>query len=247
MPMPNRAGKFRAEILDAGIVESGDNKLATVILKLHLVDELLGGEWKEIVGEGLEITAYNYLEKRDGSVNTKTVDSLRKTFPRWDGSDLTYWDLLTGEHLMCQVTLGFETYNNKERIKVQWVDPYDSAHGGDIPKASAEERRSIMNRLGAKLRANSGGTSVPPRTAAPASKAPAAPAQTKAPPAAPAPTATMDEAWEMFELKNKDMAPDDKPGAWFAYIKEHTGKTDPVNVTPQEWGKIKGLMDEIPF
>lgn len=239
MTMPNRAGKFRAEVIDGGVAESGQQKLATVVLKLRLLDELIGGEWRGISTEGLEITSYNYLEKKDGTVNTKTVESLRKAFTDWDGADLAYWDGSAGSRV--QATLEFERYNGEDRLKVRWINPYDDAPGGaEIKKATPEERRAILNRLGAKLRATSGGTPVPPKSAAPK----AAPSK---PPVNTSIKATMDEAWAEFEQRNNEMGEQDRVNAWFAYIKTHTGKDDPAAVTPEEWGKIKSMLDEIPF
>lgn len=245
MPMPNRDGRFRAEVKDAGITESGKNKLATVQIRLSLIDEQAGGEWKNVEREGMEITAYCYLERKGGSVNTRTVESLRESFPEWDGADLAYWDRSAGQ--MCQVTLGYEQYDGKDRLKVQWINPYDSTPGGDMKKAGPEERRSIANRLGAKLRAMSSGSPVPPRPA-PTKPAPSAPPSRpktqEDDPRGPI-TSTEEKCWELFQNKNEKLPEAEQGAAWFKFLKDNVGKDE--NLTPQDWGKISCLLDEIPF
>ena len=59
-----------------------------------------------------------------------------------------------------QIKLAYETYDNKTRLKVQYIDAEDATPTG-VPKADDAARRSIATRLGARLRANAGDTPTP--------------------------------------------------------------------------------------
>lgn len=159
--LPNREGRFKATILDHGVSETGPNNLATFVCQYKPVAELANGEWVD-VDEDFEISGYHYLEKRDGSINQVTVDSLKAAFG-WDGRDPFWLQDADMSGVVVQIKLGFEDYNGKQRIKVQFVDAEDST-GGSVPKSDDNSRRSLNNRLGSKFRALAGAglAGVPP-------------------------------------------------------------------------------------
>ncbi len=255
--LPDREGRFKARILEHGVSETGPNNLATFVCRFQLVQELSGAEWIH-VDQDLDITGYFYLEKKDGSLNSITIDNLKAAFG-WDGRD-PFWlqDSDFSEHVV-QVKLAIEEYNGKSRVKVKYVDA-EHASPTDVPQADDNERRTIGSRLGAKFRANAGGTPVPapkPATSRPTPPAPPAPPATKAgapstsKPLTPAPsnagaataslpqTATMQQAWEaLVKACPPKWAQADIESEWFRILGElFPGKT-PEALSPQEWGIV---------
>ena len=131
---PKREGLFHGYPAEIGIDETGPNNLATCIIRFDLYEELqASGEWADCADEKWEITRYFYLECRDGSLNEITLDSLKNSLG-WDGRD-PFWLQETdlSEHAV-QVKLGFEQYNDKTRLRVQYLNPHGSM-GGGISKA----------------------------------------------------------------------------------------------------------------
>jgi hypothetical protein len=84
--LPNREGRFKAVILEHGVAETGKNNLATFVCRFQLEDELVQNEWVHL-DELLDITGYLHLEKKDGSLNTITIDALKAAFGWDDRSD----------------------------------------------------------------------------------------------------------------------------------------------------------------
>lgn len=253
--LPNREGRFKANILEHGVAETGPNHLATFICKFGLLQELAGSEWIA-VDEDLDITGYFYLEKKDRSINTMTVESLKEAFG-WDGRDplwLQDTDFVSSG-LMVQVKIGFELYNNKQRIKVQFVDAADAAPAS-VQKADDATRRNLSSRLGSKLRALAGGTpvSAPQPAGQPKAPTPAAPPQPRAvatpvPPELAAP-ATMNEVWTQFtQACPKKFSPQQVEEEWFRIMGELFPGKSQDTLTPDEWGLMRdrGIPAIIPF
>jgi len=229
MTMPTRAGRFRAQVLDRAVSETGPNHLATFMAKFHLLQELDPAEgWQDIAEESLQITGYFYIEKKDGALNDKLITSLRDTF-KWDGRD-PMW-LEENPIPDCQVTLEFDSYEGKQRLRVQYVDAYESEGPMAIAKGTPAQKKALVNRLGPKLRALSGGT---PANAGPpkADK----PKRSKPPAGKPA-TATVDEAWGAIEAKGNEVKLDETAIAseWFRIIKAVANVDQPEMVTPEQW------------
>ena len=226
-----------------------------MIVRYRLFEELDGSAWADCAAECLEITGYHILEKKDGSLNQGAIDALKATLG-WDGRD-PFW-LQDNVHLLVdhpvQVKLGFEEYNGSTSLKVQFLNPYGS-RGGSIPKADDDLRRTVGNRLGAKFRAQAGGTPAPapkpagkPQPPRPAAK-PAPAAKTPA-----APPATMEQAWEEFS-KHCPLPPEgkwDQAGIekeWFRILAELFAGKQPGQLGPAEWGIMlaEGPAKIIPF
>lgn len=230
--LPNREGRFKASIGEHGVAETGPNNLATFVCEFHLVQELANGEWIP-VDEDLSISGYFYLEKKDGSLNTVTIDQLKDAFG-WDGRD-PFWlqDTDFTDHVV-QVKLVFEEYGGKTRIKVQYVNPEDWA-GGGVPTADDSMRRSIAGRLGAKLRANAGGSPAPAPRPAPGSR----PGSVTTTSPSSAPTATMEQAWEAFanacpEKWSRQNIEDE----WFRVLEEMFSGKQPEQLTGTDWARV---------
>ena len=169
--LANRAGSFNAYPLNIGIGETGPNNLATCTIDFALVEEVVNGEWRDCTDEGLTILGYFYLEKRDGSVNHFAIHVLKKALG-WDGRDPFWLQDTDLSKQPVQVKLAYETYEGRQRLKVQFLNPYGAAPTG-VSKADDATRRSINLRLGAKLRAQAAAraaTTAPPAPAPPQEK-----------------------------------------------------------------------------
>jgi hypothetical protein len=230
--LPNREGRFKATILEHGVAETGPNNLATFVCQFQLVEELANGEWIP-VEEDFDITGYSYLEKRDGTLNTRTIDALKAAFG-WDGRDPFWLQDADFSQLVVQVKLTFETYDNKTRIKVKWVDAEDATPAG-VPQADDSMRRSIGTRLGAKLRANAGGTPAPaPKPTQGSRPAPPKPKNSAAAPASSG--LTMQQAWETFvKACPEDASQEHIESEWFRILGELFPGKQPAQLTPAEW------------
>ena len=233
--LPNREGRFKAAILEHGVNETGPNNLATFVCRFRLNQELVNGEWAP-VDEDFDIVGYFYLEKKDGSLNSITIDMLKAAFG-WDGRD-PFWlqDADLGEHVV-QVKLTFEEYEGRTRIKVQYVDA-ENASPASVPQADDTARRSIGSRLGAKFRANAGGTPAPaPKPPAGSKPTPTKPKAATAPlPGAP-PVATMQQAWETFvKACPSNWQQTDIESEWFRILGELFPGKQPDELKPTDWG-----------
>ena len=257
--LPSREGLFNAYPVDIGIDETGPNNLATCIINFRLYEELQpSGEWADCSHENFDISGYFYLEKKDGSLNTVTVDALKAALG-WDGRD-PFWLQETdlSAHAV-QVKLGFEEYNGKTRIKVQYLNPFGSTGGGGVTKADPTTRKSIANRLGSKLRATAGPAPVPAKPAAQPKLPPAKPKVAPSPKPLPEPgpqqqapwQTTMEQAWEEFVKccppPKWDQAATEKE--WFRILAELFPGKQPDQLTPADWGVMlaEGPGKIIPF
>ena len=63
--LANREGLFNAYPVDIGLGETNQNKLLQVVIKYRLVEELANGEWTDCSAEGMEISGFHVLEKKD--------------------------------------------------------------------------------------------------------------------------------------------------------------------------------------
>jgi len=262
--IPNREGLFNAYPAEVGVDETGPNKLATCIIKFKLYEELqASGEWADCAADNYEITAYLYLEKRDGSLNTITLDSLKSALG-WDGRD-PFWlqDTDLSQHAV-QLKLAFEEYNGKTRLKVQYLNPFGSTGAGGVTKADGAAKTAIRNRLGSKLRAIAGPaqpatakSAAPPKLPPAKPKAPPASAPPSAPAPAPAPEpeasdeATMEQAWEEFakHCDGEKWTQEAVEKEWFRILGELFPGKQPDELAPAEWAVMRdeGPAKIIPF
>ena len=242
--LPNREGLFHAYPASIGIDEIGNNKLATCVVNFSLFEELVDGQWVSCEGEALDVTGWFFLEKKDGSVNTSTIDSLKAAFG-WDGRDMFWLQDTDLSQQAVQVKLAFEEYQGKNRIKVKFLNPYGSAPSGGVTKADEGKRRSLSARLGAKFRALAGGTPAP--APKPAGK-PVPPGSKPAP--KPAKTATMDEAWKVFSAACKsDWTQEQIEAEWFRVLSVLFPTKKVEDLTPAAWGVMieEGPSKIVPF
>lgn len=262
--LANREGLFHAYPLAIGLGETREKKLLQAVIQYRLVEELADNQWADCSGQSLEITGYHIMEKKDHSLNENTISALKAAFG-WDGQD-PFW-LQDNAEALCQqpvqLKLGFEEFNGQQNLKVQFLNPYGAKGSGGVPKADDDFRRGVSNRLGAKFRANAGGTPANPpkpagKPAAPAASAPAKPAPPKPTPPAAAPIAataiapaTMEQAWAAFtgHCTDEKWTQDAIEKEWFRIIADLFPGKQPDQLTPAEWGRMlaEGPGNIIPF
>jgi len=262
--IPNREGLFNAYPAELGVDETGPNKLTTCIIKFKLYQELhASGEWADCAADNFEITAYFYLERKDGALNTITIDALKASLG-WDGRD-PFWLQETdlSQHAV-QLKLAFEEYGGKTRMKVQYLNPFGSTGTGGVTKAEGAAKIAIRNRLGSKLRAQAGpAQSAPAKPAAPPNLPPAKPkapsmpalklpdAPAPQPAGAPSPEATMAVAWAEFikRCDGEKWTQEAVEKEWFRILAELFPGKQPDQLTPADWAVMRddGPAKIIPF
>lgn len=238
--LPNRDGRFLATIAEVGINESGKPPKLCVVLTFNLSQEKTADGWKNIESEGMSIPGYFYLEKNDGSLNDKTIDNFKEVL-MWDGK--TIEKLTQAKEALVQVTLGWDEYEGKRRIRVQWLNKSDSEPG---VKHDPDAVKRAQSRLGAKLRAYSGGSAVPATTP------PATPPQVAAPAASsdgfPWEASSADACWSEFTKKFPNLPQAAIGKGWNDLIQRtHPGCADINTLTPEQWGEVWAEMNKPDF
>jgi hypothetical protein len=189
------------------------------------------------------------LVKADGTIQTKTTDTLKAVFG-WDGVD-PFWLMDNSEDGKPMREVEFEIVGGPETgdkggvyFKSQWLNPL----GGGMKTPAAADRRSVLAKYGSKFAALAG-ASAP--TAKPAPAAPKAPPARKAAPVAPppgAPTATMEEAWSALNEAHAGQPAEVIEKHWFDTIARIFPNKSNTDLKPHEWGKLKTeFRDDIPM
>lgn len=241
----DREGEFRASILEHNVNTTGPNDLTTFICGFLLVSERVGGDWEPVEGD-LELTHYFYLENRDSSLNDINLKSIEKAFG-WDNGDMQWLQDTDFSELLVRVTLEFETFDGKTRLKVRYLNHVDSVAG--VGPADSKTMMAMQAKLGAKLRARRGGVPRPAPAPQAGTKPKAAPT---AKPAAKPPAAkimTQNEAWVAFNnlMPGADAALVESE--WFRIRGVVFPKCSPEKMTPTDWAAFVGSAAEhvVPF
>ncbi len=203
------------------------------------------------------------LVKADGTIQTKTTDTLKAVFG-WDGVD-PFWLMDSSLDGGAMRDVEFEIVGGPETgdkggqyFKSQWLNPL----GGGMKTPLAADRRSVLAKYGSKFQAlaSSATTGNPargdarPTGAAPQHRptaAPKVPTAPKSPPIAPppgAPTATMEEAWAALNEANTGKPAEAIEKLWFDTIARLFPNKSNTDLKPHEWGKLKTeFADAIPM
>ena len=194
------------------------------------------------------------LVKADGTIQTKTTDTLKAVFG-WDGVD-PFWLMDNSEDGGALRAIEFEIVGGPETgdkggqyFKSQWLNPV----GGGMKTPTAANRESVLARYGNKFAALAGSSATTGKSPAmpPVAQRAAAPqAAPKIPtvPSGPPQGATMEEAWAQLNESNpgKDGAAIER--IWFDTIAKLFPNKSNTDLKPQEWGKLKlEFKDEIPM
>ena len=273
MPQIDRVGTWGAMITSCVVNETGDNKLTTLIIEMKIDREAQpDGEgkpqWVDVAAEGLYVTQWLYLEKKNGSLNTMSIDQARQALGWEDGIGWFEENDVSGE--MVQVTTKEETYQGKQQIRAGWLSKYDSAGptsgGGNAEPADADTMRRMKGRMDSKLRAIAGGTqqkptAVPEKPTAPDKKTvgkvpPKGKPAKKAPPAPaaadePAGESTLEDAWGVFVAACPEKWDDATVQQnWYDIMAHLIPDKRQQDFTPADWHRMQteGVeLIEIPF
>ena len=187
------------------------------------------------------------LVKADGTIQTKTTDTLKAVFG-WDGVDpFGLMDNSVDGGAMRDVE--FEIVGGPETgdkggqyFKSQWLNPL----GGSMKTPAAADRRSVLAKYGSKFQALAGVTATPGKSAAPT--APKAPPVPKSAPVAPPQGATMEEAWATLNEANPGKPAEALEKIWFDTIAKLFPNKSNTDLKPHEWGKLKAeFADALPM
>jgi len=189
------------------------------------------------------------LVKADGTIQTKTTDTLRAVFG-WDGVD-PFWLMDNSEDGKAMRSVEFEIVGGPETgdkggvyFKSQWLNPL----GGGMRTPVAADRRSVLAKYGSKFQALAGvsATAAKPVPATP--KAPPVPRAVLTAPPAGALAATMEEAWAALNEAQAGKPAEAIEKAWFDTIARLFPNKSNTDLKPQEWGKLKAeFQDDIPM
>ena len=194
------------------------------------------------------------LVKADGTIQTKTTDTLKAVFC-WDGAD-PFWLMDNSEDSGPMRSVEFEIVGGPETgdkggqyFKSQWLNPL----GGGMKTPAAADRRSVLAKYGNKFAALAGvsaTTSKSPAMPPMAQRAAAPQAAPKIPtvPSGPPQGATMEEAWATLNEANPGKSPVEVEKIWFDTIAQLFPNKSNTDLKPHEWGKLKAeFADDIPM
>ena len=218
-------GTYSGTVKDVAVYLRGDNNRLSAAFRV------------EIEGKDLKYNAW--LELNDGTISTKTIDGLRKSFPKWDGTIETLDDISVVENVA--VSCVIENEQDREDpakwwTRIKWMNP-PGGGGAELPvKAS---KATLAAKYGAKFRALAGGVPAKQMTLPPPPFAPVGP------PVPPVAESTLEACWASVEKESasREVA----EARWFALLAK-VGK-DQAIMTGADWGRvmveIKG--DQIPY
>ena len=203
-----------------------------------------------IVDTGFTFKHTLVLVKADGTIQTKTTDTLKAVFG-WDGLD-PFWLMDNSIDDGAMRSVEFEIVGGPETgdkggqyFKSQWLNPL----GGGLKTPVAADRRSVLAKYGSKFAALA--SSATTTVAKPAPAAPKAPPVPKTAPLAPppgAPTATMEEAWSALNEAQTGKPAEAVEKIWFDTIARVFPNKSNTDLKPHEWGKLKAeFQDQIPM
>ena len=198
--------------------------------------------------EGFTFKHTMVLVKADGTIQTKTTDTLKAVYG-WDGAD-PFWLMDNSEDGAPMRAVDFEIVGGPETgdkggqyFKSQWLNPL----GGGSKTPMAADRRSVLAKYGNKFKALASSAPAMPKVPTASSVRNGRPGGPSLPPPVAAPS-TMEDAWATLNESNpgKDSAALEK--IWFETIAKLFPNKPNSDLKPHEWGRLKAeFADEIPF
>ena len=225
----DRAGRFGMYGKSFAVGEK--NGKTVVNIEFSVATEYLNKMWVQIA-EDISLWKECYIEKNDGTLNTSTIDQLKRAFG-WDGRDVFWFEDTDLSAKGVQADVEADEYKGVVKYKIAWLHSGESDPDRKSKKSTDAERRALNARLGAKLRAFAG--------AAPAV------APTPAPPAPPTPT---DAAWEIFRAKcPKDFTVKQCEVQWFTALEAIFPSVRAEDLTVEQWARFDAESGKhiIPF
>ena len=196
------------------------------------------------------------LVKADGTIQTKTTDTLKAVFG-WDGVD-PFWLMDQSADGGAMRDVDFEIVGGPETgdkggqyFKSQWLNPL----GGGMKTPAAADPRSVLAKYGSKFQALAGGGGQKSEARSQNGGVPRVPTAARASQPPPPPSgppqgapATMEEAWAALNEANTGKPAEIIEKAWFDTIARLFPNKSNTDLKPHEWGKLKAeFTDEIPM
>lgn len=146
----DRAGNFRAEIIEYGMKEFQSGAVA-VQIKVALKEIWNHDEetWEPWEDYGMEAFGSIFVVGKEGNLNERGVKSLVNN-AGWDG-DFNSIANRTWEPALCQVNIKAEVYNNVTTYKVAFVNHFDSVPG-TMGMLDEDKVKDLAARFGASAR-----------------------------------------------------------------------------------------------
>ena len=250
--MMPEAGTYRIDLV--GRREVYQNERGVLVFTLDCIVEPM---------QDIHIKAYQSLTRRDGSLNKRTIQDLKKILG-WDGQDpFALQDMdITGRSFEIVVA-----DRNDQSGKPMRSVKYINALGGKAEETSVD-RATILAQFGSQFRALSGGVPIAPRPSAPAPPV-APPAEAPKPvytpenntlpgtelvPPAPPPPEPMPDAppvgqideggcWQLFCQAAADgTTPDELGRKWDPYCRDVTGVENRSDMGPAAWRTVETAL-----
>jgi hypothetical protein len=195
------------------------------------------------------------LVKADGTIQTKTTDTLKAVFG-WDGVD-PFWLMDSSVDGGPMRSVEFEIVGGPETgdkggvyFKSKWLNPL----GGGMRTPVAADRRSVLAKYGSKFQAlaNVGGQKSEVRGQGAPSRVPPVPGAARPTPLAPATNSyqpsSMEEAWAALNEAQNGRPAEAIEKTWFDTIARLFPNKSNTDLKPQEWGKLKEeFADNVPM
>lgn len=226
--LPKIEGRYIAQPIEWTVEESGDNRIPTFVCKFDLLQVLQNEGWNDVSDQ--QIIGYFFIFKKDGTINTNTVDSLKAALG-WDGRGIS--SLADGEwsHTEVQLTIGSEEYKGKTQMRVKYINPRDWTPTG--LEKDPQVVQSLEAKYGAKLRALAGPASAPTAPSKPAASNGDAATQS-----------ARKMAWEAFQKKHPGKSNDELIQPWRDQIKAVIPDRNSQTFTGADWMKIKSVIEQ---
>jgi len=218
---------------------------------------LCGAMQCEMIESGYTFKHTVTLVKADGTIQTKTTDTLKAVYG-WDGLD-PFWLMDNSVDGGPMRSVEFEIVGGPETgdrggvyFKSKWLNPL----GGAMRTPVAADRRSVLAKYGTKFQALAGGRGVQSpesKVQSPHAALPPVPSggQGTARPTTPPPgtvTATMEEAWAALNEAQTGKPAEAVEKLWFDTIARVFPNKSNTDLKPHEWGKLKAeFEDNIPM
>jgi hypothetical protein len=150
----DRAGNFRASIVDYGLVEEQSGAIAISIqVKLLEIWNADAQEWQGWAEYNMEAHGKIYVIKKDKTVNKGQAEALMK-YAGWDGLFDTIanhqWEVAP---FSCNIEE--DTYQDKTRFKIGFINDYNRTPGA-FSNVNSDKARELQSQFGAGLRAIAG-------------------------------------------------------------------------------------------
>jgi hypothetical protein len=191
------------------------------------------------------------LVKADGTILTKTTDTLKSAFG-WDGVD-PFWLMDSSVDGGPMRSVEFEIVGGPETgdkggvyFKSRWLNPL----GGGLRTPVAADRRSVLAKYGSKFQALAGAVPESRKQKLEIRNAgiPPVPKAAAIAPAPGAPTATMEEAWAALNEAEAGKPAEVLEKTWFDAIARLFPNKSNTELRPHEWGKLKAeFQDDVPM